>query len=194
MVRHEKKTLSASVTVRPGWCWNTCPTRSSSKSLPAMEILRSADGALENLGIELAELKLAVGRRAQELAPLRDHAAAQDGEGGPARHLPPFPRTIVRHVEVLLGERLPDRRVHQGEVGVAARGDHAFPRVEAEDLRGIGGGDLGKALEGHPALAHALREGDAEPRLRAHVAARDVLDGASGELQLRARGGFGGGG
>ena len=60
MVRHEKKTLSASVTVRPGWCWNTCPTRSSSKSLPAMEILRSADGALENLGIELAEQKLAV--------------------------------------------------------------------------------------------------------------------------------------
>jgi hypothetical protein len=31
-----------------------------------------------------------------------------------------------------------------------------FPRVEAEDLRGIGGGDLGEALEGHPALAHTL--------------------------------------
>ena len=30
MVRHEKKTLSASVTVRPGWCWNVSPTVSSS--------------------------------------------------------------------------------------------------------------------------------------------------------------------
>src|SRR5882724_8124711 len=128
MVRHEKKTLSASVTVRPGWCWNTCPTRSSSKSLPAMEILRSADGALENLGIELAEQELAVGRRTQELAALRDHAAAQDGEGGPARDLPPFPRTVGRNVEVLLDERLPDGRMHEGEVGVAARGNHAFPR------------------------------------------------------------------
>src|SRR5258705_665841 len=36
MVRQEKKTLSASVTVRPGWCWNTCPGASSSNSLPAM--------------------------------------------------------------------------------------------------------------------------------------------------------------
>src|SRR5258705_5637261 len=188
MVRHEKKTLSASVTVRPGWCWNTCPTRSSSKSLPAMEILRSADGALENLGIELAEQELAVGRRTQELAALRDHAAAQDGEGGPARDLPPFPRTVVRHVEVLLDERLPDRRVHEGEIGVAPRGDHAFPRVEAEDLRGIGGGDLGEALEGHAALAHPFRERNAESRLRAHVAARHVLDGAPAELQLEAGG------
>src|SRR5262245_58915907 len=29
--------LSTSVTVRPGWCWNTCPTVSSSNSLPAIE-------------------------------------------------------------------------------------------------------------------------------------------------------------
>src|SRR5215472_10364318 len=34
MVRQENRTLSASVTVRPGWCWYTCPTASSSNSLP----------------------------------------------------------------------------------------------------------------------------------------------------------------
>src|SRR5215475_1584849 len=56
MVRHEKNTLSASVTVRPGWCWNTWPTASSSNSFPAMwrlslersvaerSVARSADG------------------------------------------------------------------------------------------------------------------------------------------------------
>src|SRR4030095_12250705 len=62
MVRQEKKTLSASVTVRPGWCWNTCPSASSSNSLPAMgppgecappragSVGRSADGGGGELG------------------------------------------------------------------------------------------------------------------------------------------------
>src|SRR6266498_2188658 len=186
MVRHEAATVAASATGRPGWCWNACPTRSSSKSLPAMEVRRSADGALQNLGVEFAEQELAVGGRPQELAALRDHAAAQDGEHGPARYLPAFPRTVVRHVEVLLDERLPDRRIHQGEVGVATRSDHAFARVEAEDLRGIGGGDVGEALERHAALAHPLRKGDTQARLRPHVPARDVLDGAPAQLQLEA--------
>src|SRR5687767_8953429 len=36
MVRHEKKTLSDSVMVRPGSCWNVAPTSSSSKYLPAI--------------------------------------------------------------------------------------------------------------------------------------------------------------
>src|SRR5215468_62735 len=187
MVRQEKKTLSASVTVRPGWCWNTCPTVSSSKSLPAMEGLRSAGGALQHLGIELAEQELAVRGGAHELAALGDHAPAQDGDRGPARNLPAFPRTVVRHVEVLLGQRLADRRIHDGEVRVAARSDDALARIEAEDLRGVGGGDVGEALEAHATLAHTLREGDAEPRLRSHVAARDVLDGAPAELQFEAR-------
>src|SRR5512141_3056627 len=74
MVRHEKKTLSASVTVRPGCCWNTCPPANSSKSLPAMGNLRSAHGALQHLGIELADQELTVGRRAQKPAALGDHA------------------------------------------------------------------------------------------------------------------------
>src|SRR5262250_3093503 len=95
MVRHEKKTLSASVTVRPGWCWNTCPTVSSSKSLPAMEDLRSADGALQHLRIELAEQELAIRRRADERAALGDHPPAQDGDHGPAGDLPAFPRAVV---------------------------------------------------------------------------------------------------
>src|SRR5262249_49648022 len=186
MVRQEKKTLSASVTVRPGWCWNTCPTVSSSKSLPAMEGLRSAGGALQHLRIELAEQELAVRGGAHELAELGDHAPAQDGDRGPARDLPAFPRAVVRHVEVVLGQRLADRRIHDGEVRVAARGDDALARIEAEDLRGVGGGDVGEALEAHAALAHALREGDTEPRLRSYVAARDVLDGAPAGLQFEA--------
>src|SRR5499433_3500824 len=173
MVRQEKKTLSASVTVRPGWCWNTCPTVSSSKSLPAMEGLRSADGTLQHLRIELAALG--------------DHPPAQDGDRGPAGDLPAFPRAVVGHVEVVLGQRLANGGVHDGEVRVAAGGDDALARVGAEDRGGVGGGDVGEALEAHPALAHALREGDAEPRLRAHVAARDVLDGAPAELQFEAR-------
>ena len=36
IVRQEKKTLSASVIVRPGSCLNVCPTCSSSKYFPAM--------------------------------------------------------------------------------------------------------------------------------------------------------------
>src|SRR6266403_258746 len=122
MVRHEKKILSASVTVRPGWCWKTCPTVSSSKSLPAME----ASGQ-----------QPAVRGAAGKLAVIRDHLAAQDGDDGPAHHRPAFPRAVVRDVEVFLGERLPDRGVDQREVRVAARRDHALARVEAEDLRGI---------------------------------------------------------
>src|SRR5262249_31469211 len=177
MVRQEKKTLSASVTVRPGWCWNTCPTVSSSKSLPAMEDLRSADGTLQHLRFELAEQELAVRRGAHELAALGDDPPAQDGDRGPAGDLPAFPRAVVGHMEVVLGQRLADGGIHDGEVRVAAGSDDALARVEAEDLGGVGGRDVGEALEAHPALAHALREGDAEPRLRAHVAARDVLDG-----------------
>src|SRR5215467_10992857 len=177
MVRQEKRTLSASVTVRPGWCWNTCPTVSSSKSLPAMEDLRSANGTLQHLRIELAE---------QELAALGDHPPAQNGGRGPAGDLPAFPRAVVGHVEVVLGQRLANGGVHDGEVRVAAGGDDALARVEAEDLGGVGGGDVGEALQAHPALAHAFREGDAEPRLRAHVAARDVLDGAPAQLELEA--------
>src|SRR5262245_19856867 len=153
MVRHEKNTLSASVTVRPGWCWNTCPTESSSKSLPAMENLRSADGALQHLGIELAQQQLAVRRGAHELSALGDHAAAEDGDGGPARHLPAFPRAVVRHVEVVLGQHLADAGIHEGEIGVAARRDDALARVEPEDLRGVGGRDIGEALERHATLA-----------------------------------------
>src|SRR3989304_1771379 len=153
----------------------------------AWESLRSADGALQHLRIELAEQELAVGRRAQGLAPLRDDAAAQDGDDGPARHLPAFPRAVVRHVEVVLGERLLDRGVHQGEVRVAARRDHTFARVETKNLRGVGRRDVGEALERHAALAHALREGDAEARFRADVAARDILDRPPPELELEAR-------
>src|SRR5215470_350722 len=186
MVRQEKKTLSASVTVRPGWCWNTCPTVSSSKSLPAMEDLRSADGTLQHLRIELAEQELAVRRGAHKLAALGDHPPAQNGDRGPAGDLPAFPRAVVGHVEVVLGQRLANGRIHDGEVRVAAGGDDALARVEAEDLGGVGGGDVGEALQAHPALAHAFREGDAEPRLRAHVAARDVLDGAPAQLELEA--------
>src|SRR6185295_11982241 len=39
MVRQENRTLSDSVTVRPGWCRKTSPTMSSSNSLPGMASL-----------------------------------------------------------------------------------------------------------------------------------------------------------
>src|SRR5437016_4494856 len=169
MVRQEKKILSASVTVRPGWCWKTCPTASSSKSLPAMESLRSAEGALQDLLADLSGQKSAVRGAAEKLAVIGYHLAPQDGDDGPARHLPAFPRAVVRDVEVVLGKRLLDRGVDQREVRVAARRDHAFPRVEAKDLRGVGRRDVGEALERHATLSHALGEADPEPRLRAHV-------------------------
>src|ERR1700746_405370 len=72
MVRQEKKTFAASVTVRPGLCLEPRPAGSSSKSLPAMEGLRSAGGALQHLRIELAEQELAVRGGAYELAALGD--------------------------------------------------------------------------------------------------------------------------
>src|SRR5438552_5620685 len=39
MVRQENQTLSASVTVRPGWCRKVCPIVSSSKYFPATKSL-----------------------------------------------------------------------------------------------------------------------------------------------------------
>src|SRR4029453_2612609 len=102
MVRQEKKTLSASVTVRPGWCWNTCPSASSSNSLPAMgppgecapprggSVGRSADGGGgepgEGGGVPRGALHARVGGHAGEAelrrAPrLHQALEARGGEG-----------------------------------------------------------------------------------------------------------------
>src|SRR5215471_1001770 len=91
MVRHENQMLSASVTVRPGWCWNTCPTVSSSNSLPAMAISFSSDvsgflfarrpvgatpgsagGPTKDRGIDTAGEQATVGHAPQKLAVLGD--------------------------------------------------------------------------------------------------------------------------
>src|SRR5439155_12548113 len=95
----------------------------------------SADGPAENGGIDLALKQAAVGGAAQELAALGDDLAAQERHHRPARDRPPFPGAVVAHVEVLAGERPLHAGVDQDEVGVAAGGDHALLRIEAEDPR-----------------------------------------------------------
>src|SRR5262249_29730172 len=111
IVRHEKKMLSASVTVRPGWCWNTWATASSSNSLPAMmdsfgecsENARSAGRTMQDRRLDAARDEPAVGGTAVQLAALGDHLPAQQRHGRPPRHCPAFPRAVVAHVEVFAG-------------------------------------------------------------------------------------------
>src|SRR4030095_15606155 len=88
---------------------------------------------------------LPVARAAEETPPLRDDLPAQQGHDGPAGDRPPFPGAVVRHVEVVLGERLADRRIDEHQVGVAARRDHALLWIEAPDLCGTWRGGLREA-------------------------------------------------
>src|SRR5262249_14902987 len=134
----------------------------------------SAGGAAQDHGVDAPGDELAVPDRAEEPSAVGDRLAPKNRGDGPARDRPALPRAVVAHVEVVLGERLPDRRVEQDEVRVAARGDDTLPRVEPEDPRGVRRGDGGEALERHAALDDALGERDAEARLRPEVAARHV--------------------
>jgi hypothetical protein len=62
------------------------------------------------------------------------------------------------------------------QVGVTARRDYAFARIESQYLRRVGRRHLGKSLQGHPALHHAFRVDDSHPRLGAEIAAGYVID------------------
>ena len=61
--------------------------------------------------------------------------------GGPAVHPPSVPGAVVGAVEVRGAQRAPDGGIEHDHVGVAARGERAFPRVEAEHLRRVRRGD-----------------------------------------------------
>src|SRR5262249_4146543 len=88
--------------------------------------------------IDLAGHELTVAGRAQQLA-VRDHDfAAQYHRHRPALDLPAFPGAIVPHVQVSHAQRLLDRRIDDGDVGVAAHRDGTLLGVEAQELRRMG--------------------------------------------------------
>src|SRR5580765_5407043 len=121
----------------------------------------SADGATQDRGLDASPREEpAIAPGPEQLAVVGDDLAAQQGHHRPAGYRPPLPRAVVAHVEVLAPERLFDGRVDHAEVGVAARRDDALLRVHAEDLRGIGRGDVGEAAARHAALDHALAVAD----------------------------------
>src|SRR5262249_28054942 len=83
----------------------------------------------------------------------------------------------------LLRERVALLWVPDDDVAVGADGERALPRVEPEDLRRRGRGDLDEAVHRDPAGAHALPE-EVEPRLDARHAVRDLGEVVPPELLL----------
>src|SRR5690606_27826376 len=85
---------------------------------------------------------------AGDLAVVVDDLAAPDRDDGPAGHFPTFVDRVVgvgfQHV-VLDRARLIG--VEDDDVSVAAGRKRALPRVEPEELRGVGGEHLDHALE-----------------------------------------------
>src|SRR6266511_1611210 len=79
-----------------------------------------AGGAAQDPRVDLAREELAIGGAAEQLAVIGDDAPAENGDDGPARDLPAFPGAVVGDVEIVLRERLPDARVDDCEIGVAA--------------------------------------------------------------------------
>src|SRR5205823_4979356 len=102
--------------------------------------------------------------------------ASENHRRRPALDLPTFPGTVVPNVEVGHAQRLPDRWVDDGDVGVAADGDRALTRIEAQQLGGVGGGDGRVILEGHSAVDHRFGVVDAHPDFDADVPTAHVHD------------------
>ena len=72
--------------------------------------------------------------------------------------------------------------VDDGEVGVATHGDDALSGVEAQQFSGVGGSDVGVALQGHALLDHGFGVVHSHAYLDADVAAPHVNDVAPGDL------------
>src|SRR5262245_52674018 len=150
-------------------------------------LTRGSDvGAVLDGHSELAGGAAAVARAAEERAAVDRDGAAEQDDLGPAVHLPAVPRAVVGSVQVARPEGPPHGGVEHDEVRVAAHGDGAFLRIQAEDLRGVARRHLDEALEGHAPPGHALRVDDGHARLHAHVAAGGVGDVAAAHLD-RAR-------
>ncbi|EGY01694.1 hypothetical protein AZA_75583 [Nitrospirillum viridazoti Y2] len=54
------------------------------------------------------------------------------------------------------GDGLGGRRVPHHQIGVGADGDRALARIDVEDLRGVGRGDLDEFVHGQPAAVHPM--------------------------------------
>ena len=95
-----------------------------------------------------------------------DDPAPGYDRGGVALHLPALEGAVI-HVLVqgLVGERHLFVGVEDHQVGVAAHGDGALARVEAEELGRGGGAHLDEAVEGEPPLSHPLAEEEGDARL-----------------------------
>src|SRR5262245_3666538 len=121
--------------------------------------------------IYLAGHELSVGRRAQQLAVGHHYLPSQDHRRRPALDLPALPGRIVPDVQVGHAQRLLDGRIDDGDVGVAANGDGALLRIEAQQLGGVGGGDGRVILERHPPPHHRFRVVEPHTDLDADVTA-----------------------
>ena len=68
-------------------------------------------------------------------------------------------------------------RVDDTQIGVAAAGDHTFLGIETKDARRVGAGNLHKARQRHPSLAHALTQDQRHRGLESGDPRRNLLDG-----------------
>src|SRR5262245_60756980 len=113
--------------------------------------------APQHARIDLARHQLSVAGRAQQLAVRHHDFPSQNHRRRPALDLPALPGTVVPYVQVGHTQGLLDRRIDDGDVGVAAHRDGALLRIETEELGGIGGGDGRIVLDGHAASEDGLR-------------------------------------
>src|SRR3989442_15323151 len=101
----------------------------------------------------------AAGTLGDDLTLLVYDLPARDRRVGPAARDPALVRTEiddgVQRAQIHLHLAV---EVHDDEVGVRAHLERALPRVEPEEPRGVGGGQLDHALDPEPAAPHALRE------------------------------------
>ena len=94
----------------------------------------------------------------------------------PGEDLVAFPRRVVGFVQISRAHLAAPARIEDGDIGIAAGGDRAFPRIKAHDLRGIGRDQI-HVLRQRVAAAHDhLGVHDAKPRLDAGIAAGRVVD------------------
>src|SRR5215475_3734184 len=112
IVRQENHTLSASVTVRPGWCRKVCPISSSSKYFPATSGLRIAFGVQRLTAVVPDSINERHGKLLRHRDHRRRHHRSRHGagpgralakgatrrarEGSQARH-PPDRQQLGRH-------------------------------------------------------------------------------------------------
>jgi len=126
-----------------------------------------------------------------QLAMVDNHLATQHGDHWISQTIKTLPDAVVGiGVEIVERERFVQGGIDEHEIRVAAWGKHAFLRVQAQDLRGIGRGDGGKPLQGHVALGDEFRKRHGEARFDAVMAATHSLDGVAGQFNTLIRGVF----